>query len=78
MGVGLLALFFGLFGGIDSASAAASLLGLGAVLMMFGVAFLAPLLVQPLARVLGAPMARAGLPASSRARTRSASRSAPR
>jgi len=57
MGVGLLALFFGLFGGIDSTSAAASLLGLGAVLMMFGVAFLAPLLVQPLARVLGAPMA---------------------
>jgi putative ABC transport system permease protein len=58
MGVGLLALFFGLFGGVDSTSAAASLLGLGAVLMMFGVAFLAPLLVQPLARVLGAPMAR--------------------
>ena len=57
MGLGLLALFFGLFGGIDATSAAASLLGLGAVLMMFGVAFLAPLLVQPLARVLGAPMA---------------------
>ena len=57
MGVGLLALFFGLFGGIDSTSAAASLLGLGALLMMFGVAFLAPLLVRPLARVLGAPMA---------------------
>ena len=58
MGLGLLALFFGLFGGIDATSAAASLLGLGAILMMFGVAFLAPLLVQPLARVLGAPMAR--------------------
>jgi putative ABC transport system permease protein len=57
MGVGLAALCFGLFGGIDSTSAAASLLGLGAVLMMFGVAFLAPVLVQPLARVLGAPMA---------------------
>ncbi|MDA0166139.1 FtsX-like permease family protein [Solirubrobacter ginsenosidimutans] len=57
MGLGLLALFFGLFGGIDATSAAASLLGLGAILMMFGVAFLAPLLVQPLARVLGAPMA---------------------
>lgn len=57
MGLGLLALFFGLFGGVDSTSAAASLLGLGAILMMFGVAFLAPLLVQPLARVLGAPMA---------------------
>ena len=35
------------------ASAAAALLGLGAVLMMFGFAFLAPLLVRPLARVLG-------------------------
>ena len=31
-------------------------LGLGAVLMMFGFAFLAPLLVRPLARVLGAPL----------------------
>ena len=58
MGLGLIGLFIGLFGGIDSGSAAASLVGLGAVLMMFGVAFLAPLLVRPLARVLGAPMAR--------------------
>ncbi|WP_028067717.1 ABC transporter permease [Solirubrobacter soli] len=57
MGLGLLALFVGLFGGIDATSAAASLLGLGALLMMFGVAFLAPLLVRPLARVLGAPLA---------------------
>jgi putative ABC transport system permease protein len=57
MGLGLLALFFGLFGGIDATSAAASLLGLGALLMVFGVAFLAPLLVRPLARVLGAPLA---------------------
>ena len=58
MGVGLMALFYGLFGGIDSGSAAASLLGLGAVLMMFGFAFLAPLLVRPLARGIGAPLAR--------------------
>jgi putative ABC transport system permease protein len=57
MGLGLLALFFGLFGGIDATSAAASLLGLGALLMVFGVAFLAPLLVRPLARGLGAPLA---------------------
>jgi putative ABC transport system permease protein len=57
MGIGLLALFYGLFGGVDSTSAAASLLGLGALLMMFGFAFLAPVLVRPLARVLGAPMA---------------------
>ena len=55
---GLAVLFFGLFGGLDSNSAAASLIGLGAVLMMFAFAFLAPLLVRPLARVLGAPMAR--------------------
>jgi putative ABC transport system permease protein len=56
--LGVIVLFYGLFGGIDSGSAAASLLALGAVLMMFGVAFLAPLLVQPLARALGAPLAR--------------------
>ncbi len=55
---GLAVLFIGLFGGLDSTSAAASLIGLGAVLMMFAFAFLAPLLVRPLARVLGAPMAR--------------------
>jgi putative ABC transport system permease protein len=58
MAVGLGACLFGLLGGIDSGSAAASLLGLGAVLTMFGVAFLAPLLVRPLARLIGAPMAR--------------------
>ncbi len=57
MAAGVGALFIGLFGGAPAASAA-SLLGLGAVLMMFGVAFLAPLLVRPLARLLGAPLAR--------------------
>ncbi|MBE2314761.1 ABC transporter permease [Solirubrobacter sp. CPCC 204708] len=55
---GLVVLFIGLFGGLDSSSAAASLIGLGALLLMFAFAFLAPLLVRPLARVLGAPMAR--------------------
>ncbi|MDA0185021.1 ABC transporter permease [Solirubrobacter phytolaccae] len=54
--LGLVVLFYGLFGGIDSDGTAASLVGLGAVLMMFAFAFLAPLLVRPLARVLGAPM----------------------
>src|SRR4051794_33393804 len=58
MVAGLVALFVGLFGSLSSDSAAASLLGLGAVLMMFGVALLAPLLVRPLARGLGAPLAR--------------------
>src|SRR4051812_43532369 len=56
--LGVATLFYGLFGGVDSSSAAASLLGLGAVLMMFGVAFIAPLLVRPLARGIGAPLAR--------------------
>src|SRR3954471_19356236 len=54
--LGVIVLFWGLFGDFPQASAAASLLGLGAVLMMFGFAFLAPLLVRPLARALGAPL----------------------
>jgi putative ABC transport system permease protein len=54
---GVAVLFYGLFGNLAD-SAAASLLGLGAVLMMFGVALLAPLLVRPLARGLGWPLAR--------------------
>ena len=58
MGLGLLVLFYGLFGGLASDSAAAGIVGVGAVLMMFGFAFLAPLLVRPLARVLGAPLVR--------------------
>lgn len=57
-GVGLLVLFYGLFGGIDSGGTAAAFVGLGAVLMTFAFAFLAPLLVRPLARVLGWPMVR--------------------
>jgi putative ABC transport system permease protein len=57
-GVGVLALFVGLFGGTGSGSGDASLLGLGAILMMFGVALLAPVLVRPLARGIGAPLAR--------------------
>ena len=56
MGLGLIALFYGLFGGLASDSAAAGIVGFGAVLMMFGFAFLAPLLVRPLARGLGAPL----------------------
>jgi putative ABC transport system permease protein len=57
-GVGVLALFVGLFGGTGSGSGDASLLGLGAILMMFGVALLAPVLVRPLARAIGNPLAR--------------------
>jgi putative ABC transport system permease protein len=59
--LGVLALLVGLFGA--DGSAAASLLGLGVVVMMFGVALLAPVLVRPLARSIGAPLQRfQGLP----------------
>jgi putative ABC transport system permease protein len=56
--VGVAALFYGLFGGTGSGSGDAALLGLGALMMMFGVALLAPVLVRPLARGIGAPLAR--------------------
>ncbi len=60
--LGLAALLGGLFGGAGG-SAAASLLGLGVVVMMFGVALLAPVLVRPLARLIGTPLERIqGLP----------------
>src|SRR5215207_2150940 len=56
IGLGLLALLVGLFSA--KGSAAASLLGLGVIVMIFGVALLAPVLVRPLARVIGAPLQR--------------------
>ncbi|WP_028061093.1 ABC transporter permease [Candidatus Solirubrobacter pratensis] len=56
--LGIVMLFAGLFGGTGSGSGDASLLGLGALVMIFGVALLAPVLVAPLARGLGAPLAR--------------------
>jgi putative ABC transport system permease protein len=60
--VGLAALLGGLFGGA-SGSAAAALVGLGLVVMIFGVAVLAPVLVRPLARAIGTPLQRVqGLP----------------
>jgi putative ABC transport system permease protein len=52
--LGLAALLFGLFGA--EGSAAAALLGLGVVVMIFGVALLAPVLVRPLARAIGRPL----------------------
>jgi putative ABC transport system permease protein len=58
MVAGVAAMLYGLFGSTGTASSAASLLGLGAVLTMFGFAFLAPLLVRPLARGIGWPLAR--------------------
>jgi len=55
-GLGLLGLLGGLFGG-GSTAASGSLLGLGMLLAIFAVALVAPLLVRPLARVIGAPIA---------------------
>jgi putative ABC transport system permease protein len=57
IGLGLAALLYGLFGGVGG-SGAAALLGLGVIVMIFGVALLAPVLVRPLARVIGAPLQR--------------------
>ena len=54
--VGLVALLVGLFGA--EGSGAAALLGLGVVVIMLGVALLAPVLVRPLARFIGAPLER--------------------
>jgi putative ABC transport system permease protein len=57
IGLGLAALLLGLFGGAGG-SAAAALLGLGMIVMIFGVALLAPVLVRPLARAIGSPLQR--------------------
>jgi len=54
--LGLVALLVGLFGA--EGSGAAALLGLGVVVIMLGVALLAPVLVRPLARFIGAPLER--------------------
>ena len=56
--LGLAVLLGGLFGGAGG-SGGAALLGLGVVVMIFGVAVLAPVLVRPLARFIGAPLVRA-------------------
>jgi putative ABC transport system permease protein len=55
---GVVAICIGLFGGIESASQAAGLLGLGAVLLFFGTALLSPRLVGPLASLVGIPLER--------------------
>jgi len=57
LGVGVLAL--GLFGGGETTQVL-SLLGLGAFLVFLGVALLSPLLVRPLAAIVGAPLERVG------------------
>jgi putative ABC transport system permease protein len=50
---GVVAICVGLFGGIESSSDAAALLGLGAVLLFFGTALLSPRFVAPLASAVG-------------------------
>jgi putative ABC transport system permease protein len=56
--VGLVLLSYSLFGDLPTATATASALGLGAIVMMFGLALLAPLLVGPLSSVIGRPLER--------------------
>jgi putative ABC transport system permease protein len=56
--VGVALLVYGLLGDPGSANATASLLGLGSVLMIFGLALLAPTLVRPLSSVIGRPLER--------------------
>jgi putative ABC transport system permease protein len=55
---GVVAICIGLFGGIESSSDAAALLGLGAVLLFFGTALLSPRFVAPLASVVGLALER--------------------
>ncbi|HVW32994.1 MAG TPA: ABC transporter permease [Acidimicrobiia bacterium] len=57
LGLGILALAGGLAGG-----GGIGLVGLGALIFYGGVAMLSPLVAGPLARVIGAPAARIGLP----------------
>jgi putative ABC transport system permease protein len=54
--IGLAILLYSLFGDPGNANATASLLGGGAVLMMFGFALLAPTLVRPLSALVGRPL----------------------
>jgi putative ABC transport system permease protein len=56
--IGLAVLLYSLFGDPGTANATASALGLGAVLMMFGFALVAPMLVRPLSGLIGRPLER--------------------
>ena len=58
LGVG--GMLLGLFGALGSSSADLSVLGLGAMACVFGIALFAPVLVRPLARVIGAPLEKLG------------------
>lgn len=56
LGLGILVL--GVTGNAGSGGSAAGILGAGAVIVLFGMALLAPIFVRPLARVIGAPLQR--------------------
>src|SRR4051794_33816458 len=57
-GLGLAVLLIALFTSPGTAATTAALLGLGVVLMMFGTALLAPVLVRPLSSLVGRPLQR--------------------
>jgi putative ABC transport system permease protein len=57
-GLGVAVLLVALFASPGTAAATAGLLGVGVVLMMFGMALLAPVLVRPLSSVVGRPLER--------------------
>jgi putative ABC transport system permease protein len=56
--IGVALLLYGLLGDPGAATATASVLGLGTLLMIFGFALLAPTLVRPLSGLIGRPLAR--------------------
>jgi putative ABC transport system permease protein len=56
--VGLILLSSALFGDLPTTAAVASTMGLGAVVMMFGLALIAPVLVRPMSGVIGRPLER--------------------
>jgi putative ABC transport system permease protein len=56
--LGVALLLYGLLGDPGAASATASVLGLGTLLMIFGLALLAPTLVRPLSSGIGKPLER--------------------
>jgi putative ABC transport system permease protein len=61
--LGIVALLYGLLGDAGPASTTASVLGLGTLLMIFGFALIAPVLVRPLSSLIGKPLERPmGLP----------------
>jgi len=58
-GIGLVLMLIGLFAGLDT-STALTLLGIGAVLVFIGAGLLSPLLVGPLAALIGRPLVATG------------------